>query len=109
VTCKSKREFRERLEKRHIDGKKYDSYNSIFHRWIKTIFRYVVLLHVVYIVTGGIFYISPRLRDIAGGKFLGKYTSGQFSPPTIVENTPLAWALPSAHMALGLRRVGDKW
>jgi hypothetical protein len=33
----------------------------------------------------------------------------QFSPPTIVENTPLAWALPNAYMALELRRVGDKW
>jgi len=38
----------------------------------QTIFRYIVLLHVVYSFTGGIFYISPRLRDIAGGKFLGK-------------------------------------
>ena len=35
-------------------------------------FGYVVLRHVMYIVIGGIFYTSLRLRDIAGGKFLGK-------------------------------------
>jgi hypothetical protein len=79
VTGKSRREFRERLERRYIDGKSTDSYNSTFHRWISTIFGYVVLIHVVYIVTVGIFYISPRLRDIEGGKYLGKYTSGQSS------------------------------
>jgi hypothetical protein len=72
VTCESKREFRERLERRRIDGKKSDSYNSTFHRWIRTIFGYIVLLLVVYIITRGIFYISPCLRDIAGGKFQGK-------------------------------------
>jgi uncharacterized membrane protein len=75
VTGKSRREFRERLERRYIDGKSTDSYNSTFYRWIS----YVVLIHVVYIVTVGIFYISPRLRDIEGGKYLGKYTSGQSS------------------------------
>jgi hypothetical protein len=71
VTGKSRREFRERLERRYIDGKSTDSYNSTLHRWISTIFGYVVLIHVVYIVTVGIFYISPRLRDIEGGKYLG--------------------------------------
>jgi hypothetical protein len=79
VTGKSRREFRERLERRYIDGKSTDSYNSTFYRWISTIFGYVVLIHVVYIVTVGILYISPRLRDIEGGKYLGKYTSGQSS------------------------------
>jgi hypothetical protein len=79
VTSKSRREFRERLEKRYIDGKSTDSYNSTFYHWISTIFGYVVLIHVVYIVTVGILYISPRLRDIEGGKDLGKYTSGQSS------------------------------
>jgi hypothetical protein len=69
VTCESKREFREKLERRHIDGKKYDRYNSTFHHWIRTIFGYVVLLLVVYIFTRGIFYISPRLSDITGGQF----------------------------------------
>jgi hypothetical protein len=72
VTCKSKRELRERLERRHIDGRKSDNYNSTFHRWIRTIFRYVVILHVVYSFIGRIVYISPRLRDIAGGKVMGK-------------------------------------
>jgi len=43
------------------------------------IFEYVVLIHVVYIVTVGIFYISPRLRDTEGGEYLGKYTFGQSS------------------------------
>jgi hypothetical protein len=76
VTCKSKREFRERLERRHIDGRTFDNYNSTIHCWSRTIFGYVVILNVVYIFTGGIFYISPCLRDITGGKFLGKYTSG---------------------------------
>jgi hypothetical protein len=79
VTGKSRREFRERLERRYIDGKSTDSYNSTFYRWISTIFGYVVLIHVVYIFTVGIFYISPRLRDIEGGKYLGKYTSRQSS------------------------------
>jgi hypothetical protein len=79
VTGKSRREFRERLERRYIDGKSTDSYNSTFHRWISTIFGYVILIHVMYIVTLGMFYINPRLRDIEGGKYLGKYTSGQSS------------------------------
>jgi hypothetical protein len=76
VTCKIKREFRERLERGHIDGRTSDSYNSTFHCWIQMIFGYVVLLHVVYIFARGIVYINPRLRDIAGETFLGKYTSG---------------------------------
>jgi hypothetical protein len=79
VTGKSKREFREGLERRHIDCIKYD--------------RYVVLLHVVYSFTIGIFYISPRLRDIAGGKVLGKYTSGQSSSLTVFS---------SGHRQIGL-------
>jgi hypothetical protein len=37
----------------------------------------------LYILTGEIFYISLSMRDIAGGTFLGKYTSGQFSSLTI--------------------------
>jgi preprotein translocase subunit SecF len=45
------RESLERLERRHIDGRISDSYNSAFHRWIRTIFGYVVLIHVVYIFT----------------------------------------------------------
>jgi hypothetical protein len=64
--------LKERLERRHIDGRKSNSYNSTFYCRIRTIFRYIVLLHVVYSFTGGIFYICPRLRDIAGGTFLGK-------------------------------------
>ena len=52
-------------------------------RWIKKLFRYVVFLHVMSILTRGIFYISPRLRDITRGKFLGKYTSRQSSSPII--------------------------
>jgi hypothetical protein len=64
------REFRERLEKKYIDGRKFNRYNFTFHRWIKMIFGYVVLLHVLYIFTRGIFYISPRLRDIIREKYL---------------------------------------
>jgi hypothetical protein len=66
------RDFRERLERRHIDGRNFDGYNSNFYHWIRTIFGYDVLLHVLYIRTRGIFYISLRLRDIMGGKFMGK-------------------------------------
>jgi hypothetical protein len=77
------REFRERLERRHIDARNSDSYNSTFHRWIRTIFGYVFLLHVLYIFTGGIFYINLCLRDIAKGEFLEKYTSKQSQSPTV--------------------------
>jgi hypothetical protein len=64
--------LRERLERRCIDGRKSNSYNSTFYRRIRKIFRYIVLLHVVYSFTGGIFFICPRLGDIAGVKVLGK-------------------------------------
>jgi hypothetical protein len=32
------REFRERLERRYIDGRNSDNYNSTFLHWIRTIF-----------------------------------------------------------------------
>jgi hypothetical protein len=64
------REFRERLERRHIDGINFDDYKSTFHGWIRAIFGYIVLLHVLYILTRGIFYISLCLTHIMGGMFL---------------------------------------
>jgi hypothetical protein len=47
------------------------------------IFKYVVLLHVLYILTSGIFYISLWLIDISGRTFMGKYTSEQSQLPTL--------------------------
>jgi hypothetical protein len=73
----------ERGWREDIDGKNYNNYNSTFHRWIRMIFGYVFLLHVLYIFTGGIFYISLRLTDITGWKCLGKYTFGQSLSPTV--------------------------
>jgi len=53
------------------------------------IFGYVVRIYILYIVTGGIFYSSPCLRDITVGNFwentlLDSLNRQPFSPPSTV-------------------------
>jgi hypothetical protein len=86
------REGLERGWREDIDGKSTDSYNSTFYRWISMIFGYVVLTHVVYIFTVGIFYISLRLRDTQGGNIWEN---------TLLDNLLCCLFSPSATVGLG--------
>jgi hypothetical protein len=48
-----------------------------FHRWIRLIFGYVILLNGTYILTGGIVNIGLHLRVVTRGTFLENHPSRQ--------------------------------
>ena len=58
-------------------GRHFGSHSLTFHRWIKLIFGYVIMLNVTYILTGGIVNIRLCLRAVTGGTFLENHPSRQ--------------------------------
>jgi len=58
-------------------GRHFGSHSLTFHRWIRLIFGYVIILNVTYILTGGILNIRLCFRDVTGGTFLENHPSRQ--------------------------------
>jgi len=58
-------------------GRNFGSHILTFHRWIRFLFGYVIILNVTYILTGGIANIRLRLRAVTGGTFLENHPSRQ--------------------------------
>jgi hypothetical protein len=58
-------------------GRNFGSHILTFHRWIRLIFGYIIMLNVTYILTGGIFNSRLRLRAVTGGTLLENQISRQ--------------------------------